>query len=111
MKNLKGNISLKRILSVLTIASFLATAQGVGGTAFAQEPQPGPGGRIRAAEPGGPQTPETAAAGSVGEEAGKAVAGGVSVGTIVFSVAMVAATVAIGVMALGGGSTTTTTNH
>jgi hypothetical protein len=108
---LKGKISLKSILSVLTIASFLTVAQGALRTALAQEVKPGSGGRILATEPGSPQTPEAAAAGKVGEEAGKTVAGGVSVGTIVFSVAMVAATIAIGVIAIGGGSTTTTTNH
>jgi len=111
MMILKGNISLKGILSVLTIASFLTAGHGAGGTAFAQEVIPGTGGRILATEPVSPETPETAAAGKVGEEAGKSVSGGVSVGTIVFSVAMIAATIAIGVIAIGGGSTTTATNH
>ena len=111
MMILKGKISLKGILSVLTIASFLTAGHGAGGTAFAQEVKPGTGGRILATEPVSPETPETAAAGKVGEEAGKSVSGGVSVGTIVFSVAMIAATIAIGVIAIGGGSTTTATNH
>jgi hypothetical protein len=103
MKTEKSEISLKKIVSILSIASFLTVAQ-VATTTFAEEWQLWPKGRNPAADNGKPETPETAAAGIAGEEAGKTVDDGLSAGTIGFSAAVVAVTIAIGITVFSGGS-------
>lgn len=102
-------ISFRKTVSVLSIASFLTVAQWAT-TTFAAERDLGPKGRNAAGETGMPETSATAAA-KAGEEAGKTVSQGLSIGTIGFSLAMVAGTIAIAVTALGGGNTTTSGHH
>lgn len=112
MKNAKRGISLKRVLSVLSVALFLTVAQGHAMSAFAEDI-----GKPKGAVPATETVPrETAAAGKAGGEAGKTVAAGVSAGTIGKGVAIAAGILAIGIAASGGGgggggSSTTPAHH
>jgi hypothetical protein len=103
----KGEISFKKTVFILSIATFLTAAQ-VAGTTFAEDWPVWPKGGNQANEIAKPETPETAAAGIEGEEAGRTVAGGLSAGTIGFSAAMVAGAIAVGIATFSGGGNSTT---
>jgi hypothetical protein len=104
MKTQKGGISLKNIVSILSIAAFLTVAQGAAMSAFAAEEwETWPKKKAPATETGAPE-----AAGMAGEEAGKKVSGGISAGTIGWTVAIVAGVVLIAVAAGGGGGGSST---
>ena len=122
---------MRRILSVGLIAFFLITAQGAAMTAFAADWELWPRGRGKAAPEGTPApqqkeeeakkpaavpplestTQEAAAAAKEGKEGGKAVAAGISSGTIGKAVAITAGVIAIGIAVGGGGGGGTTTSH
>ncbi len=108
MKTPEGGISLKHIVSIVTIALFLTVAQGAAMSAFAAETwELWPKGRGEATESGAP-----APAGKAGEEAGKKVSKGISAGTIGWTVAILAGVAVIAVAAGGGGgSSSTPPNH
>jgi hypothetical protein len=109
MKPGKIGISFRRIASVISIFSLLLTVQ-VATTAFAADGDAPPKSGSAAGGAGNPDK-TAAAAGRAGEEAGRSVSRGVSAGTIAFSLAMVAGTIAIGVATFGGGDTTTPAHH
>jgi hypothetical protein len=105
MKTRKGGISLKNIVSILTIAAFFTVAQGAAMFAFAaDEWETWPRKKAPATETGAPGP-----AGMAGEEAGKKVSGGISAGTIGWAAAIAAGLIVIGVAAGGGGGGSTTT--
>jgi hypothetical protein len=106
MRNGKAKISLKNIVSILTIASFLTVAQGA--AMAASEWELWPKGKGPATEAGKPASPEAIAAAKEGEKAGSSVFEGVDAGTIGWAAAIGAAAIAIGIAAGGGGGGSST---
>ncbi len=111
MKAGKGKISLKNIVSILSIASFLTVAQGAVMTALAAEWELWPKGKGAASDTGKPTSPEAVAAAKEGEKAGSSVFEGVDAGTIGWAAAIGAGAIAIGIAAGGGGGGSSTTAH
>ncbi len=110
MKRPERKISLKNVVSALTVASFLLAAQGASVSAFAAEDwQLWPKGRVdKTTAPGKSETAETAGATNAGEAAGKAAAGGVSAGTIGWAAAIGVGIIAAGIAIGSGGNGGTT---
>jgi len=111
MKTGKGKISLKIIVSILSIVSFLVVAQGAVMTVLAAEWELWPKGKGGASETGKPTSPEAVAAAKEGEKAGSSVFEGVDAGTIGWAAAIGAGAIAIGIAAGGGGGGSSTTAH
>jgi hypothetical protein len=110
MMNGKGKISLKRLVSVLSIASFMLAAQGAVMTSFAAEEwELWPKGK-NSGTPSAPQTgtPEATGAAKAGETAGKNTAGGVSAGTIGWAAAIGAGLIGVAIAIGSGGNGGTT---
>ena len=106
MKAGKGKISLKNIVSILTIAFFLIAAQGA--AMAASEWELWPKGKGQATETGKPASPEAIAAAKEGEKAGRSVFEGVDAGTIGWVLAIGGTAIVIGIAAGGGGGGSST---
>lgn len=120
-------ISLRHIVSLMTIVALLTVAQGSVMSAFAAEWELWPKGRGKATPagepvtkeappPSRPETPEGGAAAKAGEDSGKAVAAGATAGTVGKAALIAAGVLAVGIAAGsggggGGGGSTTTSHH